>query len=154
MLIYISFIKLQKKHMPKKITVSTIVNIPLSQARSKRNTPADIMIRNHASDDRHCPAASNDLKIGGRLSATMAAKDWSFSFDFGWEYIYIEDQSLIQYIMDWDDRRMVLVNFDAVDANSTEITEVFDIEKINSEELQKAWRQAIIDNFKKYVEKK
>ena len=140
--------------MPKKITVSTIVNISLSEARSKRNTPTDIMVRNHAGDDRHCPTASNELKVGGRLSATMAAKDWSFSFDFSWEYIYIEDQSLIQYIMDWNDRRMVLVNFDAIDANSTEITEVFDIENENSEELQKTWRQAILDNFKKYVEKK
>ena len=140
--------------MAKKITINAIVNIPLSQARSKRNTPADIMMRNHASEDRHCPAASNDLKIGGRLSATMAAKDWSVSFEFGWEYIYIQDQSLIQYVMDWDDRRMVLVNFDAIDANSTEITEVFDIEKVNPEELQRAWRQSILDNFKKYAEKK
>lgn len=46
------------------LTVSTKVYAPLEKVRHTRTTPAAIMQRNHASDDRHCPASSNDLRVG------------------------------------------------------------------------------------------
>lgn len=64
------------------ITVSTTVNAPINTVWEKWATPADIMQRNFASDDRECPAAKNDLRDGGRFSWKMAAKDDSFSFEF------------------------------------------------------------------------
>jgi len=44
--------------------------------------PKHITKWNNASEDWHTPYAENDLREGGKMLATMAAKDGSFSFDF------------------------------------------------------------------------
>lgn len=46
-----------------KLSVSTKVYAPLEKVRTTRNDPEAIMQRNHASDDRNCPAATNDLRV-------------------------------------------------------------------------------------------
>ena len=46
----------------------------------------NVMNWNNASDDWYCPKAENDLKEGGKFAFTMAAKDGSFSFDFGGDF--------------------------------------------------------------------
>lgn len=53
--------------------------------------------------------ASNDLKIGEPFSYTMAAKDESFSFDFGGIYEEGERHQRIVYTL--DDGRKVAVHF-------------------------------------------
>lgn len=133
-----------------KITVSTEINASVEDVREKRNTPQDIMEWCHASDDRHAPAASNDLRVWGKFSTTMAARDASVSFDFGGIYTTVVENELIEYTM--DDGRTVSIRFEETEDGRTVVTEIFDAEEVNSEELQKAGRQAILENFKKHVE--
>jgi uncharacterized protein YndB with AHSA1/START domain len=104
---------------------------------------------NHASDDWHCPAAANDLKTGGKLSATMAAKDGSFSFDFLAIHNEIKEHELLHSTM--GDGRMWKTIFKA-DGDKTIVTERFEAESENTLELQQGGWQAILNNFKKYTE--
>jgi len=80
----------------------------------------------------------------------MAAKDGSFSFDFTGTYINIEEKKSIEYVM--DDGRKCTVFFVDENCGTIKISETFDPETENSLELQQQGRQAILDNFKKYVE--
>jgi len=80
----------------------------------------------------------------------MAAKDKSFSFDFSGTYTHIEDKKIIEYLM--DDGRKCSVFFVDENCGTIKVSETFDPETENSLELQQQGRQAIINNFKKYVE--
>lgn len=79
----------------------------------------------------------------------MAAKDGSFSFDFGGIYTAIEDNRLIEYTV--GDGRKVSIIFED-QGNSTKVIETFDPENTNPIEMQRGGWQAILDNFKKYTE--
>ncbi len=79
----------------------------------------------------------------------MAAKDGSMSFDFGGEYTLVEKNKAIEYIL--GDGRKVEITFNET-PNGVEIIEKFDPETQNPEEMQRAGWQAIMDNFKSYVE--
>ncbi|XQP84222.1 MAG: SRPBCC domain-containing protein [Candidatus Pollutiaquabacter aromativorans] len=105
---------------------------------------------NHASDDWHCPAASNDLRVGGMLKATMAARDGSMSFDFGGIYSAVVPNQKIALTM--GDGRNVEVVFSGQD-DKVQVTETFDAESTHSIEMQRTGWQAILDNFKTYCEK-
>ena len=65
------------------------------------------------------------------------------------KYKKVNTKNLISYVI--SDGRKVNINF-FIDENSVRVTEIFEAEKTNSEELQKAGWQAILNNFKKYVE--
>lgn len=131
------------------ITIQTLVNAPLEKVWKCWTDPAHITQWNHASDDWHCPQAANDLRTGGKFSATMAARDGSMSFDF--EGIYDEVIPLQKLAYHMPDERKVLVTF-AAEGSSTLVTETFDPEDMNSEELQRAGWQAILDNFRRHTE--
>ncbi len=103
---------------------------------------------NFASDDRECPAAENNLVIGGTFKARMAAKNGSAAFDFEGVYTDIIENSLIAYKL--EDDRKISVTFSENNGQTT-VTETFDPENENPLEMQQAGRQAILDNFKKYV---
>jgi len=132
-----------------KITVTATVNAPVSKVWETWNLPEHITKWCQASDDWHAPYADNDLRTGGTFKTTMAAKDGSFSFDFGGIYDEVRESDFIAYTM--GDGRKVNVVFDA-EGQSTKITETFDAEEINPLEMQQAGWQAILDNFKKYTE--
>ena len=104
---------------------------------------------NFASDDWHCPKASNDLKSGGKFSSTMAAKDGSFSFDFEGIYDEVINHKLISYTM--ADGRQVETHFESTN-DSVKVTTIFDAEDTNSVDMQQNGWQAILENFKLYVE--
>jgi len=131
------------------LTVTATINAPLANVWEKWTTPADIMQWNFASDDRECPAAENNLVIAGTFKARMAAKDGSAAFDFEGIYTDIIENSLIAYKL--EDDRKVSITF-AENNGQTVVTETFDPENENPLEMQQAGRQAILDNFKKYVE--
>lgn len=131
------------------ITVETIVKAPLKKVWLYWTAPEHITQWNQASDDWHCPAATNDLRTGGTFSATMAAKDGSFSFEFGGVYNEVKEYDRIEYVM--GDGRNVKVVFSGTDEETT-ITESFDPENQNPAELQQQGWQAILNNFKKYTE--
>ncbi|MBO6213842.1 SRPBCC family protein [Algoriella sp.] len=133
------------------ITVQTTVNAPLEKVWFAFNNPEDIVKWNQASPDWHCPKAENDLQNGGTLKSTMAAKDGSFQFEFEAKYDEIIPNKFIRYYI--ADGRKVEIDF-MEENNSTVITEKFDPENQNPEEMQRQGWQAILDSFKNYVETK
>lgn len=133
----------------KTITIQTTVMAPVAKVWKYWSEPAHVTKWNNASEDWHTPKAENDLRTGGKFSFTMAAKDGSMSFDFGGEYTNVKQHELIEYTM--GDGRTVQVIFTA-SGDQTKIVETFEMESMNSEELQRSGWQAILDNFKKYTE--
>lgn len=131
------------------ITVETIVNAPIEKVWDYWNQPEQITQWAFASDDWEAPHAENDIRTGGKFKTTMAAKDKSESFDFTGIYTAVNEHELIEY--DMDDGRHVKVAFLQV-PEGVKVTETFDPENENSEELQRSGWQAILDNFKKHVE--
>lgn len=131
------------------ITVQCTINAPIEKVWGSWTSPQHITKWNNASDDWHTPYAENDLRVGGKFKYTMAARDGSMSFDFGGEYTLVRQNEAIEYIL--GDGRKVVVNFREV-PEGTQIIEKFDPETVNPEEMQQQGWQAILNNFKKYVE--
>jgi uncharacterized protein YndB with AHSA1/START domain len=131
------------------ITVSAIVHASKEKVWDYWTQPKHIVHWNFASDDWESPTATNDLRIGGTFTARMQAKDGSMGFDFGGTYTNVKQHALIEYTM--GDGRQVRVEFTPV-AEGINVTETFDAENTFSEEQQRAGWQAILNNFKKYVE--
>lgn len=133
----------------KAITVEAVVNAPIEKVWSCWNEPEHITKWCAASDDWHAPSAENDLREGGNFKTRMEAKDKSFGFDFGGVYTAVKPNELIEY--DMSDSRHVKIEF-ATTPGGVKVTETFDPETQNTEELQRNGWQAILDNFKKYTE--
>ncbi|MBP7967308.1 SRPBCC family protein [Candidatus Woesebacteria bacterium] len=131
------------------ITVQTIVNAPVTKVWNYWNAPEHIMKWAFASEDWEAPAAANDLRVGGKFSTTMASKDKSASFEFDGVYTAVKEHELIEY--DMSDGRHVKVAFHE-SPEGIKVVETFDPEQTHSEEMQRGGWQAILDNFKKYVE--
>jgi len=133
------------------ITIKTIVNAPISEVWKHWTTPESIVSWNNASPDWHTPKAENDMRVGGKFNYRMEAKDGSFGFDFWGIYDIILINKQISITL--GDERRVETNFTEL-GEKTEIIELFEAESQNSIELQKTGWQAILDNFKKFVEEK
>jgi uncharacterized protein YndB with AHSA1/START domain len=131
------------------VTVEATVNAPVEKVWASWVEPQHITKWCQASPDWHAPRAENDVKVGGRFSTTMAAKDGSFSFDFGGQYDVVEKNKVLSYVI--DDGRKVKVVFTA-NGNQTHVAETFETESQNPVEMQRAGWQAILDSFKKYTE--
>ena len=131
------------------ITVETKVNAGADKVWKYFNEPNHITKWAFASDDWEARNAENDLRVGGEFKTTMAAKDGSFSFEFGGIYDTVNTNKLIEYTI--GDGRKVKVAFNT-HGNETTVTETFDAEGTNSIELQRGGWQAILENFRKYVE--
>ena len=129
-----------------------IVEVKIEAAHEKvwdyYTNPTHIINWNFADPSWHCPSATNQLEIGGRYVARMEAKDGSFGFDF--EAIYSEVIPFDSFTYEFGGREAE-VNFQQ-DRNSTIVKITFDPETENPVELQLAGWQAILNNFKKYVE--
>jgi len=136
-----------KQNLP--ITVSTTVAATPKLVWECWTKPEHITQWCQASDDWHAPKAINDLREGGNFSTTMAARDGSFSFDFAGVYDTVVEHKQIAYTM--EDGRKVNILFEQ-NGDATTVTETFDAEQENPEEMQRAGWQAILDNFKKHVE--
>lgn len=131
------------------ITVSALIASSIDLVWHQWTSPEHITQWNFASDDWYAPSAINDLQVGGKFSFGMAAKDGSFSFDLEGEYLDIVIHHKITYQL--ADGRMVWITFESTDEGVL-LTETFEPEQENSHELQQAGWQAILNNFKKYVE--
>ena len=133
------------------ITVETEIESTLDSVWEAWTTPEAITQWNFASNDWCCPSATNDLKPGGEFVWRMEAKDGSMGFDFTGTYDIIENGKTISYKM--TDGRKVVINF-VKDGDRVKLTEAFEAEGTNSDEMQRTGWQAILVNFKNYVEKK
>ncbi|MGO4772163.1 SRPBCC family protein [Flavobacterium sp. W22_SRS_FK3] len=131
------------------ITVQTTINSLIEKVWEFWTLPEHITKWNFASPDWHTPYAENDLREGGEFKSTMAAKDGSLSFDFEGEYTLVKHHKAIGYII--ADGRKVEITFNET-PDGVEVIESFDPETLNPEEMQRGGWQAILDNFKKYVE--
>lgn len=134
-----------------KITVQSTIQAPIQKVWDYYTQPEHIIGWNFASDDWHCPRATNDLRVGGQYSARMEAKDGSYGFDFNVLYDEVVEQDKIAYTME-DGRKAVITFTD--DHGTTFVTVTFDAENHHEPEKQRAGWQAILDNFKKYTELK
>jgi uncharacterized protein YndB with AHSA1/START domain len=133
----------------KTITVEANVKAPVEKVWKLWTEPVHITKWNSASEDWHTPTAENDLRVGGKFSARMEAKDGSVGFDFGGVYDTVQVNREIAYTI--GDGRKVRVLF-TKQGNDTHVTETFEAENQNPLEMQRGGWQAILDNFKKYTE--
>jgi uncharacterized protein YndB with AHSA1/START domain len=131
------------------ITVQTTINAPIEKVWKFWTSPEHITQWNNASDDWHTPRAENDLRVGGKFLSRMEAKDGSMGFDFNGIYEAVNTYELIEYAIEGG--RKVKIVFTGKD-NTTNVTETFEAEAENTIELQQAGWQAILNNFKNYVE--
>ena len=136
------------------ITVQTTIVAPVRHVWDAYTQPEHIVQWAFASEEWECPEATNDVRVGGEFHTHMAAKDKSAGFDFSGTYTEVQEGKLLQYTMSGEDARKVEVQFEKIDEDTTMVTVIFDPESINPIEMQKAGWQAILDNFKKHVERK
>ncbi|MEZ4910909.1 MAG: SRPBCC domain-containing protein [Saprospiraceae bacterium] len=129
--------------------VKTVVNAPISIVWNLWITPYHVMKWNNATEDWYTPKAKNNLILGKTFSYTMASRDGAHSFDFWGTYDEVIPKSLIAYTL--GDGRKVKVNF-SDSGSGVEVMETFELENMNSPELQEQGWQAILNNFKKYTE--
>ena len=131
-----------------RITVETAVAAPVDRVWRAYTTPSAITRWNAASDDWHTTAATVDLRPGGAFSSRMEAKDGSAGFDFAGTYTDVVEHGRIAYA--FGDRRAE-VAFRAT-PSGTDVRVTFDAEQTHPVELQRQGWQAILDNFRRYVE--
>jgi uncharacterized protein YndB with AHSA1/START domain len=131
-----------------KITIEAVVRAPVDAVWRAWTTPEDITQWNTASDDWHTPRASVDLRVGGRFSSRMEAKDGSMGFDFEGSYTQVVTHQLIESALG---DRSLRVEF-IPGADGVTVRETFDAEETHSLEQQRQGWQAILDRFKRHVE--
>ncbi|WDF70274.1 SRPBCC family protein [Sphingobacterium oryzagri] len=132
------------------IHIETTIKNNVATVWNAYNSAEDIMQWNHASDDWHCTSSVNDLRVGGKFSNRMEAKDGSFGFDFEGEYTAIEPFKHIAYVL--ADGRKVAIHFKE-SRDVTTVSTTFDPETQNPIAMQRDGWQAILTNFKTYVER-
>ncbi len=132
-----------------KITIEATILAPVSKVWNFYTRPTHIGKWNAASDDWHTTRAENDLRVGGKFLSRMEAKDGSFGFDFTGVYDEVKINELIIYTM--EDGRKAKILFTSID-NQTKMVIDFAAETENPIEMQRGGWQAILNNFKKYVE--
>jgi len=130
------------------ITVETTVRAPIGAVWKAYTSPEDIVQWNAASDDWRTTKSSVDLRIGGRFSSRMEAKDGSFGFDFEGTYTNVVPNSLLEY--SFGDRK-ARVEFSEGQAGVT-VRVSFDSEETHSIEQQREGWQAILNRFQRHVE--
>lgn len=131
------------------ITVKTTIKSDIEKVWDCWTKPEHIVQWNFASDDWHCPSAENEVKPGGTFSWHMAAKDGSVGFDFKGTYDLVVDHKVIHQRL--DDGREVNLQFNDMGESEVEVIEIFQPDAHDPELQRQGW-QAILDNFKKYVE--
>jgi uncharacterized protein YndB with AHSA1/START domain len=131
------------------ITVEAVVKSDVETVWKYWNEPEHITKWAFADESWEASHAENDLREGGKFLTRMSAKDKSEGFDFTGTYTKVVPNEQIEYVM--DDGRKVTITFETVEGG-TKVTETFDPESENAAELQKSGWQAILENFKKYVE--
>ncbi|WP_320003585.1 SRPBCC family protein [Shiella aurantiaca] len=132
------------------ITVEALVKAPVAHVWAIWTQPQHITQWNQASPDWHTPRATNDVRVGGKFTSRMEAKDGSMGFDFEGEYTDVKVNERLSYCM--SDGRTVDIVF-TPKGEHTHVSERFDAETMNSVELQRQGWQAILDSFVRHAEK-
>lgn len=130
------------------ITIAAVINAPMEKVWECWTKPEHITKWAFASETWEAPSAENDLRVGGKFKTRMQAKDGSAGFDFEGMYTAVQEHKLIEY--DFGDRHAKIEFKETGDG--VKVMETFDPESENPIEMQRTGWQAILDNFKKYVE--
>ncbi len=133
------------------LKAETIIDAPIEKVWDLWTSPNHIPKWNNTSVEWHTPRAENDLRVGGKLFLRMELKDGSKGFD----YVCIYDEVIIKEKITHTtaDNRKTTIVFEVVD-NGVKLTELFEPEDKTPLDVQQAFCQSILDNFKKYVEDK
>lgn len=131
------------------ITIQATVNAPVEKVWRVWTNPEEIILWSSPSPEWYTPRASHDLRPGGQFLYRMEARDGSFGFDFGGTFDEIKPNQVLNYTI--GDGRKVKTTFKE-NGGKTEIVQTFEAETENSIEQQRTGWQAILDNFRKYVE--
>jgi len=135
---------------PVTVTIETLVDAPIDRVWACWTTAEDVCGWNAASPDWHTPRSTIDLRVGGSFSHRMEARDGSEGFDLEGTYLHVDPPTALDFVL--ADDRVVTTRFEPV-GDQTRVVESFETEDENSVELQRAGWQAILDNFKAYVER-
>jgi len=130
------------------IRINVTIAAPADQIWDAFTQPEHIVHWNFATEDWHCPEATNNLTEGGEFAYTMAAKDGSFSFVLKGIFDRISAPKELDYHL--EDGRKVTVRI----SENGEMVQEVEPESQNSEELQRQGWQNILNQLKKYVESK
>jgi uncharacterized protein YndB with AHSA1/START domain len=131
------------------ITIEANISAPINVVWDCWVEPKHIIQWNFASDDWHCPSATNDVRVGGHCKSRMEAKDQSFGFDLEYVYNEVEEHKLLSYTL--LDGRKVKTTF-TIEGNNTRVVTVFEPETTNPAEMQKAGWGQILNSFKRHTE--
>ncbi len=129
------------------ISVEVLIDAPVEKVWNAYVTPEDITQWNFASDDWCCPSSVVDLRVGGKFSSRMEARDGSQGFDFEGIYTEIVEHELLSYAFG---DRSATVKF-VQEPTGVRVRVEFDTEDINSAEMQRAGWQSILNNFAAHV---
>ena len=136
---------------PAIITAETVINAPIEKVWEYWTNPQHIPHWNNTNHEWHTPVAENDLKIGGRLFLRMERKDGSAGFDH--ECIYDDVQHHKHICYTTSDKRKTHITFEET-PDGVKLTEQFMPESATPIDMQHAFCQSILENFKAYAESK
>jgi uncharacterized protein YndB with AHSA1/START domain len=131
-----------------KITVETSIAAPIEVVWQAYTTPEDIIQWNAASDDWHTTRANVDLRVGGEFSSRMEAKDGSVGFDFSGIYTSVVPYHALEFQFGNREANVQFVQ----SGSNVNVRVTFDAEQLHPIEHQREGWQAILNNFKRYVE--
>lgn len=131
------------------ITIEATINAPVEKVWNAWTNTDAITKWNNASPDWHTPKAEHDLRSGGKFSYRMEAKDGSAGFDMEGVFDFVKPNEYIEYTL--GDDRKVKITFTGK-GHETHLLETFEAEETNAVEMQRDGWQAILNNFKNYVE--
>ncbi len=132
-----------------KITVEVKINAPVEKVWEYFNAPEHITKWANASDDWHTPKAENDLTVGGKFDYRMESKDGKEGFNFIGTYDEVILYEKITYTISGGRKVEILFR---KENDAVVVTETFDPENENPEEVQRVGWQAILNSFKKHTE--
>lgn len=131
------------------ITIKTTIAAPSQKVWDFMNQPEHIVNWNFAHESWQCPKAENNFVEGGKFTYRMEAKDGSFGFNLSGIYDHISPNNNLQYHLE-DDRKVEVI-FEEIDGKTT-VIQSFEPENQNPLDLQEQGWNAILQNFKNYVE--
>jgi uncharacterized protein YndB with AHSA1/START domain len=108
-----------------------------------------IVLWNFASAEWHCPKATSNVKVGGVFNYRMESRDGSMGFDLKGTYTKVDPYKAVKYTL--EDGRKVEVTFEE-NCGATEVTQRFEPDSENTPESQTKGWQAILNQFKEYVQ--
>lgn len=130
------------------ISIGVSVRSSLDSAWECWTKPEHITQWNFANSEWKCPFAVNELRVGGEFCWRMESKDGSMGFNYSGTYDQIVPHHFVEKTL--DDGRKVQVKF-SEENDLIVVREIFEPDE-NDQDLQRKGWQAILENFKKYVE--